>query len=341
MGIGALNWKSVEIEMSEIKWVQFFAGAFSAVAFLSFPVFSQLPTDLRMPRTNVVDLDASAMFDNCFEFPDDNEGLQNLICLVLREEITDDMIKAENFLDQLFVGYRQDIPRFMLNQLDEPVVIECLYAMIDGPGMVLARAAPVNTLLFAPNPFLRLRGGFRAWNMTRFGFMEIDIDDVIFMVLSETLVDVVVHEALHALGHPNNFETSGLNRQTSVFGQVNFVGDPAGVNGVGYGLREYRLESGNPFATFIPLSQNDGAAHLSSFSPVFTRFNEGFQDIFTPTAPPPGIFGIFTRSLQGMFADLGFQMRGINAPGFVDIDGDGIADNPVIVNPILPQDPQP
>jgi hypothetical protein len=211
--------------------------------------------------------------------------------------------------------------------------------MIDGPGNILAQAGPNTVLVFLPNPFLRQRGGFRAWAITRTGTMTIDYEDVIFMVLSDILVEVAVHESLHALGHPNNFLVSGLNGPTNGFGQVNFNGDRAGINGAGYGMREYRLESGNPLATFIPLSQNDDAAHLSQFSPVFVR-PDGFQDIFIPTASPPG-FGILTRSAMGMFADLCFRMRGINTPGFVDLDGDGIADNPIIVNPILPTDPQP
>ena len=40
-------------------------------------------------------------------------------------------------------------------------------------------------------------------------------------------------------------------------------------------------------------------------------------------------------SLQGMFADLGYIVRGINGPGIIDLDNDGQADDPVVLNPIF------
>ena len=161
------------------------------------------------------------------------------------------------------------------------------------------------------------------------------------MVLTEQLVDTMIHEALHALGHPSSFDRSGLNSVNNVFNQVNFVGDFSGINGIGYGLTEFRAESGNPLAQVVPLAQTDVTApgetpgHLSDFEPTWVRLDEGLLEGFTTTAPPPGVRNFMSKTVRGMFADLGYRVRGVNAPGSIDLDDDGVEDDPLITNPIF------
>ena len=270
----------------------------------------------------------------------------------LLEAFLDDLIEAEAFLDQLIIGYRNDLPSFVANQLDDPLLMLCQIDGIDGPGGTLAQAGPVQSLNFLPNPFLRLRGGFRAWSLPRLSIITFDCDDVFLLVVTDGMVEVAVHEAFHAMGHPSNFDApsiqngfqgSGLNLPINVFNQINFVGDPAGINGIGFGVTEYRAESGNPFASFVPLQQDvmpgETPGHLSPFDPTFVRPAELLQEVFIPTAPPPGTQAFMSRALQGMFADLGYRVTGVNAPGFLDIDQDGIEDPVLIINPELPTDP--
>ena len=272
------------------------------------------------------------------------------ICNFFLEELVDQLVESERFLDEVFNGYRPDAPRFFRNQLDGPVRIVVHFQAIDGPGGALAVASPLTYADFFVNPFIRpgASGNIRQWSISRTGRISLDVDDVIPLVLTELMIDVAVHEAFHAMGHvgvvdplapidpltSGAFVRSGLSGRTNGFGQINFLGDSTGINGVGYGLTEFRQESGNLLATFIPLSQSDGSAHLSAFEPTFVRLNDGFQEAFIPTAPPLGIQAIMSFSLQGMFADLGFRVRGVNSPGFIDIDNDGQADDPVVINPI-------
>lgn len=288
---------------------------------------------------NSVDFNLQAII-SCDQNPngvDPDAAPLAVICAFFLEELVDQLVEAEQVLDEIFNGYRQDSPRFFRNQLDGPVVINVVFAAIDGPGGTLANAGPDSFAFFTSNPLLRFRdpATVRDWVLPTTATINLDIDDVIALVVTELMVDVAVHEAFHAMGHPSAFEFSNLNAPSSGFGQINFVGDEAGINGAGYGLTEFREESGNFLATFVPLSQSDGAGHLSAFEPTFNRVDEGFQEAFIPFAPPPGIQGIMSFSLQGMFADLGYLVRGINAPGIIDLDNDGEADDPVIINPIL------
>ena len=304
---------------------------------------------------NSVDFDLTGIIGCQSDDTSSEEVPLIVICSFYLEELLDQLVEAESVLDEIFNGYRSDSPRFFRNQLDGPVQIEVVFAAIDGPGGALATAGPHPDAtsfeelyaFFGVRPFLlQNQDQLRNWVIPRRAQMNLDVDDIIPLLITELMIDVAVHEAFHAMGHtgvadPNvdppaggAFVMSNLTRATTGFGQFNFLGDQTGINGVGYGLTEFRQESGNPLATFIPLSQNDEASHLSAFEPVFNRTDEGFQDAFTPFAPPPGIQGIMSFSLQGMFADLGYRVRGINSPGFIDLDNDGKADDPVIINPI-------
>ncbi len=287
-------------------------------------------------QEDIVDLDLLNII-TCSDFdPMDDEEFY-ATCVFFQEFLLNDLLETESFLDQVFAGYREDLPRFLQFQLPDKIFILVALADIDGPGGTLAQAAPLAFADFIPNPFLR-RGRFtRAWSIPTVGFMQIDISDLPFMILSDTMVDTAVHEAFHALGHPSAFDRSFLTGPVNIFGQINFIGvnnRPFGRGG--FGLEQYRIESGNPFAEFVPLSQFDGHAHLSMFEPAFNRPADGLQEVFLAFA---GAQGFMSRSLRGMFADLGYRIRTVNLPGVIDIDGDGTNDDPLIVNPEPPSLP--
>ncbi len=315
----------------------------SLIAALAFSVFAT-PSVKAQPQdlVNVVDFDLTEII-TCVP----NDAIPAVICNSLLDLLLDDLVRAEAFIDQVFAGYREDIPRFIRNQLDEPVFIRIRMVEEDGPFNTLAFVAPGEDIQidFAPPPFFQIFSNYRAWSVTRVSTVNLDVDDVVFLLVTDGLVSTVVHEVMHSLGHPRNFEMADLNRPINMFGQINFLGDRFGVNRVGYGLSQFRGtpanpgESGNPFATFIPLSTTDGAGHLNPLSPAFFRPDDSLQDLFLPTAAGPGVQDFMSRSLRGMFADLAFKIRGINAPGIIDIDGDGMMDEPLLVSPDLPTDP--
>jgi hypothetical protein len=279
-------------------------------------------------QEDIVDFDLLNII-TCSDFDPIDDAENFAICAFFQEFLLNDMLESEAFVDQVFAGFRQDMPRFLRFQLPDKIFILIALAEIDDVGGTLARAAPLAFADFIPNPFIR-RGRFvRAWSLPIAGFMEIDIDDLPFLILSDTMVDVAVHESFHALGHPSAFDRSFLTGPVSIFGQINFIG----VNDGGFGLEQFRVESGNPFAQFVPLSQFDDHAHLSMFEPAFNRPAEGLQEVFLAFA---GAQGFMSRSLRGMFADLGYRIRTVNLPGVIDIDGDGTNDDPLIVNPNPP-----
>ena len=295
---------------------------------------------------NTVDFDLTPVIGCEFYDPTEDAGtLREFVCLVLLPFLVDDLLEAEAFCDAVFVGYRDDIPSVLRNQLVDPVFINVIVDEIDGPGGVLAQAGPIagidtdgdgeidlpGILSIIPPPYLQTRR-FRAWSVPRFAQMTIDLEDIPLMVFSDTMVCTAVHEAFHALGHPSTFEISNLNQPSTPFGSPNFVGDRFGPNGHGYGITEYRIESENPLAEFVPLSPGDGSAHLSGADPTFFDFNENLQEVFLAVQG----FGTnyMSRTLRGMYADMGYKIRGVNAFGIIDIDGDGSDDLPLIVNPI-------
>ena len=294
---------------------------------------------------NTVDLDLRAIIDcanDADELPDE---IAAVCATPLLPALIDELVQAEEFIDDLITGYRNDMPGFFRLQLQEPLVINVVLVVDDGPGGTLATAGPDDVANFLPNPFLRLRGGFRAWSLPRTATMNLDAEDVLGLIVTGGMVDTIVHETFHAMGHPFNFDQAALSDVVNAAGQINFIGDVAGINGRGFGLTEYRVESGNPFAQFIPLQQfgNTGPTpgHLSPNDPTFDRADENLQEVFIPTAPPPGVEAFMSRALQGMFADLGYVITGINGEGFMDVDLDGIEDDPLIIDPDLPTDGDP
>ena len=307
-----------------------------AAALVAFTVcFCPSPVQAQ-DDTNVVDFDLTEIL-TCMP----NDEVPGIICSALLDLLIDDLLEAERIIDAVFAGYRDDIPLFIRNQLDEPILIRFRMVEDDGPFETLAFVQPAADIQidFAPPPFLQLFSNYRAWSVTRFSTVNLDVDDVAFLLLTDGMVSTAVHEVMHSLGHPRNFEVSRLNRPLNIFGAVHFRGDIFGINRVGYGMTEFRSESQNPFASYIPLSTTDGGSHLNPFEPSFNRPNELLQELFLPSAGGPGVRDFMSRSLRGMFADLAFRVRGVNYPGIIDLDGDGIMDEPLLVRPDLPTDP--
>ena len=313
---------------------------FSLVIVFLYAGFFALESDAQIFRDapisrNVVDFELTEIL-TCNP---NNVEIPFVICEELLPLILDQLVEAEEFLDQLFVGYRRDMPRFVRNQLQgNPVLIRVRYFNTDGAGGVLATAGPDQQFVFQPPLFLVNFRRYRSWILPQFSTINMDVNDIIPLLMTDELVEVVVHEAIHAMGHPSSFEgpdplNPHLNRPLNFFDQVNFLGDDTGINGIGFGLNEFRSESANPFAQFIPLSTNDGGGHLSPFEPAFNRPAENLQEAFLPTAPFGDIQAFMSRSLRGMFADLAFEVTGITNEGILDINGDGLDDNPLIINP--------
>ncbi len=214
--------------------------------------------------------------------------------------------EAQSVYNERFLGYRGDLPRALLAQLSG-VKIAVGFDFIDEPGNILAFAGPRDVVTFgsaAPSFYSQVR----PFAFTKIAEMTIDIDDIDYMLAEDIFVDVVVHEAMHAVGFGTLFEANGLNGITNLFGQRNYNFD-------GFALRKYRVEAQAPFATYIPLYQQDGGGHWSPFDPFFYQPENGIYDVMLPFAPPPGFQPNISETTWSVFADLGYSIRGVNAPG--------------------------
>lgn len=234
------------------------------------------------------------------------EGFQP--CVGQTINLHDFFIEAQETFNERIIGYRSDVPRILLNQLNGAVISVALDD-VDGVGNTLAFAGPQETVTFdsaANNIFTVLRGG-RAWAFTTIGAMTIDINDICLMAMEEIFVETIVHEAMHAIGFGTLFEASRFNNATNLFGQRNFTFN-------GFTLPRYRIDSQIPFAQFIPLNQADGGGHWDPFDPFFDQVQNGMRDIMHPFAPPPGTETFISGPTWAMFADLGYIVRGVNAP---------------------------
>ena len=217
-------------------------------------------------------------------------------------------IEAQEVFNQRIIGYRSDIPRLLRQQL-RGARISVAFDDCDGVGGTLAFAGPEDTLDFnavSGNVF-HLQRGVRSWSFTTVGAMTIDINDICLMAQAEIFTDVIVHEAMHAIGFGTLFEANSFNGATNLFGQRNFTFN-------GFTLPRYRIDAQIPFATFIPLNQQDGGGHWDPNDPFFNQVQNGIRDVMHPEAPPEGVESVISNPTWAMFADLGYIVRGVNAP---------------------------
>lgn len=268
--------------------------------------FSAAPQNFTITQQCVDDLIAQ---DDAFEAAGDDfitdeaeQRARNSVGLTfnLHEEI----LKAQAIFDERITGYRGDLPRLVQQQVDG-VTIFVQFANL-GPGGPLAFAAPLDTFTFAGSPF-----GFfntqtsRPWTLTLTGMMTVNIDTLCFELITDDFVPTIVHEAMHALGFGTLFEANQLNGD-NFFGVRTYQFD-------GFALATYREEAQIPFASFISL-QPMIQAHWDPNDPFFSQAIPGLQDVMHPTAPPAGWEVIYTETTWAIFADLGYQVEGINSP---------------------------
>lgn len=222
--------------------------------------------------------------------------------------------EAQQLFDDRIAGYRDDVPRALLDQL-QGLRITVFFDEIDGPFNTLAQAAPVDIVSFGiVSPFFF--SGNRPFAFARQGLMTVDIEDIDFMIAVDIFTEVIVHEAMHAIGFPNLFEQNGLMGTTNFFGDRNYNFD-------GFALNTYREESGFPFATYLSLNTTvcgepagDAAGgHWSEFDPFFVQPENGIQDVMCPCSGYLGTVTFYSETTWATFADCGYLVRKINAPG--------------------------
>lgn len=132
-----------------------------------------------------------------------------------------------------------DIPDYQSSRygLIDDLLIDASAVYIDGAGSVLGRAGPDE---------------FRSGSyLPAHGIMEFDSADLAGMAANGTLLGVIIHEMGHVLGLGTLWDTKGLKS-----GNFNYTGANA--------LAEYRVLSGNPNATSIPLETTGGQGTAGS-----------------------------------------------------------------------------
>lgn len=244
-------------------------------------------------------------------------ALGALICNKLRPKILDELMVADDFLDAVLVGFEDEVPAELINQLGV-AQITVNFEQIDGPGNTLATSAPTDFRFF-PEQEPQLI-------FVKNGVINIDIDDIQAVIENDRFVDVIIHSSLHALGFPSVFQFTGLIEDS---GLVNYVGN----DGAGFAISEYQVESGDSTFDFVPLEQATSGGHLCPFQSAFVRPDIVGREVLTPMLDTFCARAFMSRTLRGMYADLGYLVPGINAPGMIDIDGDGIDDDPLFVSP--------
>lgn len=254
---------------------------------------------------------------------------ENQICDNLLQSIIDDLNEAESFLEQLFVGYSNEVPAEFTDQLGA-CQIKFLFEDIDGPGGVMVTGRPL------PDGIESFPAQDPEWFFSVVGEVLLDVNDIELLLNSNRLVEFATRGALEALGFPTIFEMSGLIVNIPMAGE-NYIG----VNGGGFGLEEYRMESDDPSAPFVPLDQTTNAEYLCRFESTFVRTDIVAREILTPPINPTSCSRFFmSRTLRGMFADLGYSIPGTNAPGIIDVNGDALDDSPLFIrsglNPMFP-----
>ncbi|MEM7782992.1 MAG: hypothetical protein AAF939_01905 [Planctomycetota bacterium] len=255
-----------------------------------------------------------AQADDVIEF-DTNQLLSGAIPFILppafeaqlRRDTIEACQQAEAVLDSRIIGFSSEIVGSVRNRLTR-VVVDCVFAEVDGPGGILAFAGP-DLILSAD----RVLPGFvqDSDQMTFRGTMTFDIEDVPGLSAAGLLDEVALHEGMHAIGFGTLFEANGLAGQVGGIGLFQYIGGR-------YAREAYRIESGDPVREFINLEQTGGAGtaggHWSLGDPVFDQIaTTNRQDImlgFIDPSNPPEVF--VSETTWGAFADLGFAVSGIN-----------------------------
>jgi hypothetical protein len=243
------------------------------------------------------------------------------------DEYREYFVGVERDLNTRIQDYSNELPRALLFNLDKLYIVARLQAA--GPD-VLGFASPSGVVrMEVTNPRNRLLK--RPLVVPVAGTITINSDLIDQMIADETLVPTIAHEILHVFGFGSLWGANQLTGPASSAGPVTVPGDPTGVGltqyiGGKYAIQQYRIETSNPFAAFVPLEQFGGAgtalSHWSDEPPFFNQtFTPAFRkelmtgfacdvvpDDGTVVCPPT----FFSMTTEGALADLGFAMFKIN-----------------------------
>ena len=266
-------------------------------------------------QKNVVDFDITPII-GCFTAGDPSDDVSFICNTPLLEELIDDLVEAESFIDNVFAGYRDDLPKDLLSQL-QPVLIQ--FQLIDDDGLG-GNFRIVETITATNFP----ASGDPDWSIPQLVTVGLDAADLPFFIFTQRSTEVIVEAVLRGLGMPELFQETGLIRLDR-FGQYKYFG----LDGRTAGLDAYRIESGNAIAESIPLDL--GGRNWDPIDPTFELADGRLVDLFRPVYRCQNNF--MSNTSRAIFADLGFQVVGVNSPGIIDIDGDGKNDEPLLVSP--------
>lgn len=228
--------------------------------------------------------------------------------------------EAEAFWESRIQSWSDDLPSGFRSRLGS-LQIFASTGQIDGVGGAVGGAAVTSTAswretnFFNPNP--------RTWVVPQSAIMQFDLADLDNQdpndPLGLTLEDfsnTIIHEMGHAMGFGSLWEDNGF-LGAAINGQTEFIHN-------GYAIQEYRAESNNRFASFIPIEQQGGAgtalSHWSSEDPFFNQLDTtgrtetmlGF--IFNLDSNGNLINGddFVSETTWGSLADIGWEVAGIN-----------------------------
>ena len=267
-------------------------------------------------QKNVVDFDLTPIF-SCASVGNPSDDVA-FVCAIFLEELIDDLVEAESFIDNVFAGYRDDLPKDLLSQL-QPVLIQ--FQLIDDDGLG-GNFRIVETITATNFP----ASGDPDWSIPQLVTVGLDAADLPFFIFTQRSTEVIVEAVLRGLGMPELFQETGLIRLDR-FGQYKYFG----LDGRTAGLDAYRIESDNANAESIPLDF-DGR-NWDPIDPTFELADGRLFDLlqFSPVSGCANNY--MSNTSRAIFADLGFQVVGVNSPGIIDIDGDGKNDDPLIISP--------
>ena len=211
-------------------------------------------------------------------------------------------LQAEALWEQRIQDFSPDLPQWVRSQLQD-VEITASTADIDGVGGVLAQAGVTETFSF--NNIQGAKGvGQTNAVISQAGQMQFDNADLEIEFLDGSLVFTIAHEMGHALGFGSLWTENNL---VSNLGEVRYIGK--------YALDEYRKETRNRFAPFVPVENQGGPGSAGSHwddSSIFFDNQTGAADILIAFDSPETFI---TETTWGAFADLWFEVKGINDDG--------------------------
>lgn len=251
-------------------------------------------------------------------------------------------IQAEKFWEDRIQGYSTELPVRLRGQLTK-LQITAVVDTIDGPGGILGFAGPETFVELLADINLQNQNSIFQNQVATTSFMQFDLDDFPELEANGVLKDVIIHEMGHALGIGSLWEGNGL--LVIDFGSR----APAPQYYGKYGLQQYRIETGNLVAPFVPVEQGGGAGTaLGHWN------NEGFfntlgqpnarKEMMTgslydvdPDDPTESLIALprfLSRASLGSLADMGFAIAGVNS--FSGSDVAKINKVPAVPFPIAP-----